>query len=60
MKHTNIFDNLDVEKITLYRPKINLDPENFQSLYYKTQKKNIFINNLILSQKKYQLYQVNN
>ena len=42
-KHTNIFDGIKSEKITLYRPKIKLDPESFQSLYYKTQRKNIFI-----------------
>lgn len=43
LKHTNIFNDIETDKITLYRPKIKLDPENFQSLYYKTQKKNIFI-----------------
>jgi len=42
-KHTDIFDKIESDKITLYRPKIKLDPESFQSLYYKTQRKNIFI-----------------
>ena len=43
LKHTDIFNGIETDKITLYKPKIKLDPENFQSLYYKTQKKNIFI-----------------
>lgn len=42
-KHSKIFDVIPAEKVTLYRPKIKLDPEEFQSLYYKTQRKNIFL-----------------
>jgi len=43
IKHTKIFDKIKTDKITLFRPSIKLDPETFQSLFYKTKRKSIFI-----------------
>lgn len=42
-KHTKIFESLSWEKSSLYKKKETFDPEKFQSLYYRTQKKNIFL-----------------
>lgn len=42
-KNTKLFDKIKIEKITLFKPKIKLGSESFQSLYYKTQRKNIFL-----------------
>ena len=43
-KHCNIFDELPWEKITLYKKKYaKIDPELYQSTYYRDKRKNIFI-----------------
>jgi hypothetical protein len=42
-KHSKLFDCIDWDKITLFKKQETIDPEKFQWLYYKTQRKNIFI-----------------
>ena len=43
-KHTYLFDVKDVEHITLFRkPLLQVDPEDYQSLLYKTKRRWIFI-----------------
>lgn len=42
-KHTEIFDEIPVENLTLYRKRDSIDPALFQSTYYKHFKANIFL-----------------
>lgn len=43
-KHTDIFNQLEWKQFSLYRkPLTKLDPEEYQGLYYRTQKKNMFL-----------------
>lgn len=43
-KRTKLFDFLSQEKITLYRvKKVDINSDEYQSLYYKTQRKEIFL-----------------
>lgn len=42
-KHTKIFESLSGEQTSLYKKKETFDPEKFQALYYRTQRKNIFL-----------------
>ena len=42
-KHCKLFDSLDGDKVTLFRKQEEIDPEKFQALYYKTQRKKIFL-----------------
>lgn len=43
-KHTNIFNIKDVEDITLFRkPLLTVDMDGYQSLLYKTKRRNVFI-----------------
>lgn len=42
-KYSKMFESFSWDKITLYKKKETFDTEKYQSLYYKTQKKNIFL-----------------
>lgn len=43
-KYSKIFETIPWERITLFkRKKIDINSEEYQSLYYKTQRKNVFI-----------------
>lgn len=42
-KHSKVFESLSWDKISLYEGWTSFDPEKFQSLYYLTQRKNIFL-----------------
>lgn len=43
-KHTKIFEELEWEKMTLYSKKVEqIDPELYQSTYYRDKRKNIFL-----------------
>ena len=43
-KYSKIFEQIQGERISLYESKkVKLNPEDYQSLYYKTQKKAMFI-----------------
>lgn len=42
-KHCKIFDLFWIEKITLHKKRETIDAEKYQSLYYKTQRVNIFL-----------------
>lgn len=43
-RRTKLFDFLPVEKLSLFKKKeINIDSEDYQGIYYKTQRKQIFL-----------------
>jgi len=42
-KYTKIFEEISWDKTTLFKTKQKFDPEKYQSLYYKKQRKNIFL-----------------
>jgi hypothetical protein len=42
-KHTELLNFIEVEKISLYKEPEKIDPEKYQSLYYRTQRKNLFV-----------------
>lgn len=43
-RYTEIFNDLPSEKITLYKkPNVEFDPESYQSLFYKHQRRNLFL-----------------
>lgn len=43
-KHTNLFESLPWDKITLFQKTMDkIDPELYQSIFYRNQRKNIFI-----------------
>ena len=43
-KYTKIFDSIEWDKISLYQaPEIKLDPEEYQGIYYKNQRRGVFL-----------------
>ena len=42
-KYTDIFEDIAIDNITLYRKPESIPPEKYQSLYYRTLRKSIFV-----------------